>query len=266
MKHTTFRTIGTRFLNALHGWHEVQGFELDYRVLAEHLGIEVKREPGARNLFLPTKRRIIIDSAQSWFRERHTGLHEVGHVLFKTGWDGQFLAELRNHLGRNPKELKDAEEALVRLAGLQLLMPRPLLASVFAQEEDDAKRALILARSANASLAAAGQRLAWAVDRAVGGLVMRPDGYVTDFFGNGLKKLGVGRDFVIGEQHPLRQPFSPGRVEYFQAPLPYKKSRRVWRRQMHALADGRRGQIIVFFNCKQGRGKGQPRLFPERTR
>lgn len=117
------------------------------------------------------------------------------------------------------------------------------------------------------SLAAAGQRIALAVDRPVGGIILNAYGDVLDFFGNDVKRyLTAGRGHKIDMSHPIRQkPFSHDEVEFFHATIPYKRSPKKVPRYMQALCDEMRGQTIVFFNAPRVSMRGQQRLFPEHS-
>ena len=263
MTGTAIQQIGHDFLDFAHAWHEARKFApFAELALLEQVTVTVARD--AEDIFALGKRLITLNQDQGVRRMRYTKMHELGHYLFKTAEDGQFIAGLRSRFAGNLDAQRKYEEAIVIQAGMQLFIPRPLLREAFDRYEEDAKRAQWLALKTGGSFAVAGQRIAAAVSRPVAGLIMGTDGRVSDFFGNDIKKLSSGRNFTVPEEHPLRQkPFEAGKVEFLKAGIPYKYSRKKVSRHMQLLYDDMRGQVIVFFNAPYGKNNQQRFLFPE---
>ena len=264
MTDLSLHQLGTDFLEFLHDWHASSGF-LPFLALAAAEGIEVDDTRDTDDQYIHHKRRILLNRDQGVRRKRFTGMHEIAHHVFKTADGGRFVKALQQLFPRSLEAQNDYEEVFVQLGGFQLMIPRPVFREICDQYEEDAKRAQMLAIRAGCSFAAAGQRIALAMERPVGGIVLNTQGEVLDFFVNEVKKyLTAGRGFTIDERHPIRQkPFPPNEVEFFRSTIPYKHSQKKIPRHMQGLYDDKRGQTIIFFNAPHSKKRGQHKLFSD---
>ncbi|MFC3833953.1 MULTISPECIES: ImmA/IrrE family metallo-endopeptidase [Deinococcus] len=256
---TTLHDLQPAFHTWLDEWHAAQGFESDYRVLADTLGLTVKA--ATRSMYDAATQTIYIERNLHPLRERHEGLHEVTHHLFQTAQAGAFHRAAQQ-LGKALKSRQDAEEGIVQEASWRLLMPPHRVNEVCRVTTTDVEAMVQLARMCRASFEFAAWRVAGTLTRPVRGVVLDSRGWVLASFGNnvGTAKYTPGRGFFVDAMHPLQQITETNQVVEFKAAIPFKRGRVGWRVSMEAWKDSKRFQTLAVFDTRISKNHGMEPL------
>lgn len=257
----THHDLKQDFHSWLEAWHQGEGYESEFKVLAERLGVCVKK--GNRSKYDPATATIYIARNLHAFRERHEGLHEVTHHLFHTAEDGRFLEAARRLGAQKLKSQKEVEESIVEEASWQLLTPTHQVDAICRASEFDVEAMVKIARACRTSFEFAAQRVGSTLSRPCRGLVMDSRGWVTASFGNGIgdAKYTSGKEFFVEETHLLRQISRVDQVVEFNAKVPFKRSRQSWRVPVEAWKDSSRHQTLALFGTRRNSITGmQPLL------
>lgn len=248
------------FLNWLDGWHAAEGYEPDFRLLAKRLGVRVIE--GRSSKYDPYTNTIIIEAGLHHFAERHQGLHELAHHLFRIAEEGAFYAHLQLLTSR--KSRQGIEEGLVHEGGLRMLLPQSHLHAEYEKTDSDVEVAVRLAKSRRSSLEVAGRRVAHSLARPIRGMVIDSRGKVVASFGNniGAAKYVSGRGFTLPETHSLRQHIESDKAIELRATIPFKWSQRQWLVPVELWKDSVRFQTLAFFDGRRTKNRGMTPLFP----
>lgn len=241
--------IRDAFLREVEQWHKAHEFINDYVELAARLGATVV--PGRSNQAITARegRFIVVDERAALNRSRFSGLHEVAHHLFEEAADGELRAQLRDLLYDAPGAAQQYEEELCDAAAALLLMPTHVLQKAVTAHAHSPLAALILVEHCCASVQAAARRVIWHHDVPSFFVLLSADGKVVDSVSHGHgAAYPVGRDFVLEPEHPLRAAaFLPGKLEEFDAAVPFKGGGRGWTLRVRACNAGN-GRVLAFFN------------------
>lgn len=241
--------IRDAFLQEVEQWHAEHEFVNDYTALAGRLGVTVVSGHSNQAITAREGRFIVVDERAAVNRARFSGLHEVAHHLFEEAAEGELRAQLRDILYDAPGAAQQYEEELCDAAAALLLMPTHALQKSVTAHSHSPLAVLFLKEHCGASVQAAARRVIWHHDVPSFCVLLRMDGMVVDSVGHGhARAYTVGRNFVVEPEHPLRAAtFLPGKLEEFDAAVPFRSGTRGWSMRVRACHDGN-GRILAFFN------------------
>lgn len=262
MTFNSLHSLRESFQDWLLDWHAAEGGETDFRVLARRMDLKVIE--GNRSSYNNNTRTIVIRRGLHPLRERHEGLHEVVHALFRNAKEGAFFAGAATLGGDRLRSRQRTEESIVQEATWQLLIPPERLQNALSSSEDDTSKIVQLAQSCRTSLDLAGRRFINELTRPVRGIVLDSRGVVVASFGNGLgvAKYVPGKDFQVSSTHPLRSDLPFGQAVTFRAAIPFKTSRRYWPVLTEAYRHMGRQQTLALFDGRKTEHQGMQALFP----